>query len=196
MHTSISTTPQNLTEADPIPYVLVNGHGFGILLPDGSLYREPAARQADPFGHTPTVWMREEHAAAECTAITAMLETWYGIAPEVAALRVVRLEHDAAGVWRMPTPAPFAESYRPIDPDTGQPSAWPCASRDTLSVADAHQVMREHRECAGPITCRIRGRARAILARAGVMKLVSPARAANVWLSLRYPDVSTPWRGW
>lgn len=196
MHTSISTTPQDSTEAETIPYVLANGHAFGILLSDGQLYREPEARQADPYGTAPTVWMREDQAEGERTAIAAMLETWYGIAPEVAALRVVRLERDPAGTWRVPEPVPFAESYRPTDPDTGLPSAWPCASRDTLSVADAHQVMREHRECAGPITCRIRGRARAILARAGVMRLVSPARAANVWMSLRYPDTPTPWRGW
>lgn len=192
---TIALTPS--APAEPTPYLQLTGHGFGILLPDCTLYRTPAAHEADPEGTTPMVWLESGQAEAVRADIAAMLRTLFGLGYVVADLRVVRLERGADGAWRLPTPAPLAERFhRPIDPDTRRPSAWPCASTETLSVADAHQVMREHRECAGPITCRIRGRARAILARAGVMRLVSPARAANVWLSLRYPDTATPWRGW
>jgi hypothetical protein len=176
-----------------VPFVLVNSPAFGIQLPNGHLYREPEARQADPYGQQPTVWFLEESARAERAAIAAMLETWYGINPEGATeLRVVRLEMDTDGIWKLPLATePACLSYRPIDPDTELVSQWPCASRAELSIDDARQVLREHKECAGLFPCRIRGRARGLLAREHAM--TPDSKHPDPWKGLDFPD--TAWSG-
>jgi hypothetical protein len=194
MSTAVLTpATKSFTEVDPVPFVLVHGPAFGIQLPDGRLFREPSARAADPFGVQPTVWFAQAVAEGVRTAIAATLEEEYGIDPDgPSALTVVRLERGADGLWAPPVQDPWHEGYRPIDPDTELVSQWPCSSTAELSVADARQVLREHKECAGWFTCRIRGRARGLLARQGRMRLVQdPARAANVWLSVGFPD--RPW---
>ncbi|WP_280427842.1 hypothetical protein [Nocardia brasiliensis] len=186
-------TLQNVPVSESVPFVLVYGPAFGIQLPNGQLFREPAARRADPHGKQPTVWFAEVVAEGVRTAIAATLEEEYGIDPDgPSALSVVRLEMGVDGLWTVPRPDPWHEGYRPIDPDTELVSQWPCASTAELSVEDARQVLKEHKECAGWFTCRIRGRARGLLAREGRMVLVvDPKRAANVWLSLELPD--KPW---
>ncbi|WP_280462855.1 hypothetical protein [Nocardia carnea] len=175
--------------AEPIPYVLVTGEAYGILLPNESLYRQPEARQANPGSRQPTVWMDRDQAEGEREMVAGILETWYG-STEADAVRVVRVVLGADGVWTLPAPEPGHYSHRPIDPDTGLPSAWPCLSVAELSVTEAREVMRGHRVCAGPLPCRIRGRARAVLARAGVMQLPSAERAARLWPSLTLPETA------
>ncbi|MEV4241684.1 hypothetical protein AB0J47_41800 [Nocardia sp. NPDC049737] len=174
---------------EPVPFVLVSGSAFGIQLPNGELFREPEARKADPFSRQATVWFAEDVAEGVRMAIAITLEELYGIDPEgPSALRVVRLEMDADGMWRLPEVVSAAvRGYRPIDPDTGRPAALPCASTTELSTEQARQVMREHKECAGQLTCKIRGRARARLVRAGVMQLT---RNPHVWQSLDLPDTA------
>lgn len=180
---------QDFGETDPVPFVLVHGPAFGILLPNGQLFREPAARKADPFGNQPTVWFAESVAEGVRTAIAITLEELYGIDPEgPSALTVVRLEMDTDGIWKVPAPDVAHEGYRPLDLDTELVSQWPCGSRAELTIDDARQVMREHRECAGLIPCRIRGRARALLAREGRMAL---RRTESAWMGLGLPD--KPW---
>lgn len=185
----MDTTTEFATE--PTPCVLVNGPAWGILLPNGELYRQPEARRANPGSRQPTVWFDQDGAQSERDVVAVTLEVLYGIEEtEHTTLRVVRLELDAHGAWTMPAPEPGYRSYRPIDPDTGRPSTWPCLATAELSISEARQVMREHRTCAGPLPCRIRGRARAVLARAGVMQLPSAERAARLWPSLTLPETA------
>jgi len=183
---------QDFAEAEPVPFVLVYGPAFGIQLPNGHLFREPEARKADPFGDQPTVWFAEVVAEGVRTAIAATLEELYGIDPDgPSALTVIRLEMDAEGRWKVPAADPWHLGYRPIDLDTELVSQWPCAAASDLDIEQARQVMREHKECAGLFTCRIRGRARGLLARAGVLELPGPKRTESLWLSLDLPD--RPW---
>lgn len=171
--------------------VPVGGPAWGILQPNGKLHRSSATRKADPGGVQPTIWLAEQDAYTDRIVIAATLETLFGMRREMTAeLRVVRLELGADGIWKLPAPEPGYHSHRPTDPDTGQPSAWPCTSTDELSVPEAREVMRGHRVCAGPLPCRIRGRARAVLARAGVMQLPSAERAARLWPSLTLPETA------
>lgn len=182
-------TAQGNGAAEPTPAASADGRVYGILQPNGKLYRAAAARRADLYGRQPTIWLREADAHNERAAIAATLEAWYGIrSTETAELRVVRLELGEDGIWKLPAPDRDYRGHRPIDPDSGQPSAWPCTGTEDLTVDQARQVMREHRVCAGPIPCRIRGRARAVLTRAGVMRPVDPPRAAHLWLSLDLPE--------
>ncbi|MFE3229811.1 hypothetical protein [Nocardia sp. NPDC059228] len=172
-------------------FVLVNGPAWGIQLPNGTLYQDPQAMAMldDPWTTQPTVWFVEADAAAEARGIADMLESSYGI-PKTGPteLRVVRLEMDTDGIWKRPEmSASNPEGYRPMNLDTEELSAWPCGATSPLSVDQARQVMRDHKECAGQITCKIRGRARAALSRAGVMKL---NRNPNVWRSLDLPDMA------
>jgi hypothetical protein len=181
--------PQDFGETGPVPFVLVHGPAFAIRLPNGELLREPETRKADPYGHQPTVWFAEPVAKGVRTAIALTLEELYGIDPEgPSALTVVQVEMDADGIWKVPAPGVVHEGYRPLDLDTELVSQWPCGSRAELTVADAHQVLREHKECAGLFTCRIRGRARALLAREGRMAL---RRTENAWSGLDLAD--KPW---
>lgn len=183
---SITITPAG--EVEPVPYVLVNHPAFGILQPNGQLFREPTTRRADPYGTAPTVWFAETIAEGVRTAIATELEELFGIDPDgPSALRVVRLELGTDGVWRIPVADPVGYDYRPLDLDTELVSQWACGERAELSVEQARQVMREHKECAGMIPCRVRGRARAVLARTGRMVLADP-RATHVWQSLDWPD--------
>ncbi|WP_040793253.1 hypothetical protein [Nocardia paucivorans] len=176
-------------EREATPSALVDGPVFGILQPNGKLYRAPSVRRADPYGQQPTIWLREADARAERTVVAAEVECLYGMRrDQTAEFRVVRLELGKDGIWKLPAPDRDYRGHRPIDPDSGRPSAWPCVGGEELTVDEARQVMREHRACAGPIPCRARGRARALLARAGVMRPVDAKRAAHLWLNLDLPE--------
>jgi hypothetical protein len=175
-------------ETAPVPFVLVNGAAWGIQLPNGTLYREQHAHLQDPGGAQPTVWFVQDAAEIARGLVAVLLEEWYGITPELVELRVVQLEMDTDGIWKLPelTAPEYGYGYRPLDLDTEELSEWPCGSTMTLSVEQAHRVMRQHKECAGLFTCKIRGRARAVLSRAGVMKL---NRRPDAWLANR-PDTA------
>ena len=186
----MTTTPTVTAEdcGDPAvrSFVLVSGPAWGIQLPNGTLYREPHAQIQDPHSTQPTVWFRQGAAQDQATAIAVMLDAWYGIEPSAPnELRVVALEMDTDGFWKLPPPVADQIGYRPLDLDTELVSAWPCASLAQLTVAEARQVMREHKECAGPIPCTVRGRARALLSREGVLRL---NRSPEAWQGLCLPD--------
>jgi hypothetical protein len=186
---TLAPAAEDYVEAGPVPFVLVNGPAWGIQLPNATLYRDEHAHLADPDGVQPTVWFRQDVAEIQRQLLAVLLELWYGIAAEwPTELRVVQLEMDTDGIWKLPELGGAAEAgYRPMDLDTEELAELPCASETALSVEQARRVMRQHKECAGQITCKIRGRARAVLARAGVMKL---NRRPNVWLSLDLPDMA------
>ncbi|AYF78308.1 hypothetical protein D7D52_35820 [Nocardia yunnanensis] len=169
-------------------FVLVNTPMWGIQLPNGSLWQAYELPPDDPWAKQPTVWAAEADAAAEARGLADKLEARYGI-PKTwpTELQVVRLEMDTDGVWKRPEVCSADLGYRPMNLDTEELSAWMCGSTATLTTDEARQVMRDHKECAGQITCKIRGRARATLVRAGVMKL---NKNPNIWQSLDLPDMA------
>lgn len=188
MRTTISAhIDQPGTETEPVPYVLVNGPAFAILLANGRLYRDEHAHLMDPEGDQPTVWFAEDAAEIQRQLLEVMLELWYGIEPFAANLSVVRVELDADDVWRVPAQVTAERGYRPLDPDTYEVAELACTSTVDLDIDQARRVMRQHRACAGAMPCRIRGRARALLARSGVMRL---NRRVNAWQSLALPETA------
>lgn len=185
-------TVHRVSETEPVPYVLVSGPAFAIQLPNGTLYREPNARLYNPESNRPTVWFTREGAEAQRHLTAVMLELWYGIDPEgPTELRVVQVDYVAeTDEWRIVLPADEDRGYRPLNPDTEELSAWRCGDTDALTVDEARQVMRDHRECAGVLPCKIRGRARALLVREGVLRLNMRPTA---WLALHLPDDAAGW---
>lgn len=177
-------------EVETASFELIAGPAWAIQLMQGRLYREPHAHLTDPDSIQPTVWFSPGAAESIRRVVAGMLDEHYAVPQEgFTALRVVRVEMDSNGIWRPVGPVePWSESYRPINPDTGKRSAWQCASAADLTVPQARQVMSDHRECAGESTCRIRGRARKLLAALGALKLVNAERAEEVWPSLHWPD--------
>ncbi|WP_157117729.1 hypothetical protein [Nocardia vaccinii] len=189
---TLTPTLEDYGEAGPASFVLVNGTAFGILLPNGVLYRDQHAHLMDVGGKQPTVWFQQDAAEIARGLVAVLLDEWYGItAEELARLRVVELELDTDGIWKLPEVcAPeFGYGYRPLDLDTEELSEWPCGCEAVLDVEQARRVMRQHKECAGQITCKARGRARAVLARAGLVVL---NRRPSVWTWLDLPDTA-PW---
>lgn len=170
--------------AAPVALVQVKGPGWGIQLPDGTLYREPHARIQEPHSGQPTVWMTQEQAETEARSISEMLSSWYGAPDAAEQVRVIRLEL-TDGIWGPPS---RDGGYRPADPETGRLSGWRCTSVAELNVEQAHQVMREHKQCAGLIPCRIFGRARGVLCRAGLRTIDTRTRA---WDGLNQPRPDT-----
>lgn len=193
MTTSTVALPaEDYGEAGPGSVALagVVEEGFAISLPDGALLRQPVTRRIDPGGDTPTVWFHQRDAEGVRAAIATELQEMYHFdltSPDVSLL-VVRVVRGSDGVWHTATLDQASGGYRPIDEDTGQPAELGCLSRAELTVDTARRVMRQHKSCAGPVPCRVRGRARALLARQGQMVLVSGRRAATVWESLCYPE--------
>lgn len=170
------------------PIVLTPSEAFGIQLPNASLYRDQHAHLMDPGGTRPTVWFTEEAAESHRGLVAVEMELWYGCTEdELSRMRVVRLERDVNGEWALPEVCSDAwAGYRPVDPDTGELAEIPCASRAELDLETAHRAMRQHRVCAGQITCKVRGRGRALLAREGMWTL----RGGNVWHTLDMPDMA------
>ena len=141
----MTTTPTVTAEdcGDPAvrSFVLVSGPAWGIQLPNGTLYREPHAQIQDPHSTQPTVWFRQGAAQDQATAIAVMLDAWYGIEPSAPnELRVVALEMDTDGFWKLPPPVADQIGYRPLDLDTELVSAWPCASLAQLTGLPADIV--------------------------------------------------------
>lgn len=186
---TLTPVSEDYGEVSSNAFVLVNDPAWAILLPNGRLYREPHAWYQAPDSTQPTVWFTEEAAETQRTLEALMLEVRYGIDPEhpQTALWVVRVEMGTDGIWRIPEPDPAQRGYRPLDLDTEELAELPCDSAADLDVDTARRVVRQHKECAGRITCRVRGRARQVLARAGVWKL---NRHPAVWQSLDLPDMA------
>ncbi|MFD3431229.1 hypothetical protein [Nocardia fluminea] len=188
MRTTISAhIDQPVTETEPVPYALVNGPAFAIQLANGRLYRDEHAHLQDPEGDQPTIWYAEDAAEIQRQLLEVLLELWYGIEPFAANLNVVRVERDADGEWRVHAQATAERGKRPLDPDTYEPAELTCTSTVDLTIDRARRVMRQHRACAGSMPCLTRGRARALLAREGVMRL---NRKASAWRGLALPETA------
>ncbi len=186
MTTPTPTAP--IADAEPIPYRLISGPAWGIQLRNGRLYRDEHAQFQDPDGAQPTVYFRQDAAEIAVQLTEALLEVWYGIEAEIAALRVVAVEMDPVdGIWKPVRASTDPAGYRPLDPDTYVPADLPCLHAEALTLDQARAVMRQHRACAGEMPCRVRGRARALLARSGVMRL---NRRPSAWQGLALPEMA------
>ncbi|WP_157556880.1 hypothetical protein [Nocardia acidivorans] len=188
---TITPDSEDYGEAGRAAFVLVDRPAWGIQLPNATLYQEYDLPENDPWHGQPTVWFSEVQARYNARDLADKLESRYGIPKDgPTALRVVELEMDTDGFWKRPEVAAgqsIGAGYRPMNLDTEELAELPCGAEVTLSIAQARRVMRDHMECAGQITCKVRGRARATLSRAGVMKL---NRSPHVWRSLDLPDMA------
>jgi hypothetical protein len=186
---TIATAAEDHQQAAEAGIVQVSRYAWGIQLPNTTLYREQHAWLLDPDGTQPTVWFQRAGAEAQRELLAITLDLWYGMPLEVLeAVQVVPLEMGPDGQWRLVAPnsvEPQGDGYHPLNMDTEELSVWGCDSTAELTEDQARQVMRDHRECAGLIPCRIRGRARGLLARRGVMVLNC---RANAWRGLGMPD--------
>lgn len=189
MRTSFSTpSDQRIDETEPVPYRLIKGPAWAIQMRKGRLHRDEHAQFQDPEGAQPTVYFRRDAAEIAKQLTEALLEVWYDIEPEIAGLRVVEVEMDPTdGIWKPIRPSTDPAGYRPLDPDTYVPADLPCAHAEALTIDQAHAVMRQHRACAGEMPCRVRGRARALLAREGRMRL---NRRPSAWQGLALPEMA------
>lgn len=188
---TLAPAAEDYGEAAEAAIVQFSGHAWGIQLPNTTLYREQHAWLMDEHGTQPTVWFQRAGAEAQRELLVITLDLWYGMPLEVLqAVQVVPLEMGSDGQWRLVAPDPAeGDGYHPLNMDTEELSVWGCNSSAELTEAEARQVMRDHKEHAGLMPCRIRGRARGLLARKGVMVLNC---RPGVWQWLHQPE-EAPW---
>lgn len=182
-----------IAEAQTEEFVLVSGPAWAIQCPNGTLYRDQHAWLMDPDGTQASVWFERAGAEAQLHILGVTLELWYGLPDAVlAAFHVVPVEMGPDGQWRVivPDPAEYEDGDdgpHPLNLDTEELSRWGCRSAVDLTEDDARQVMRDHRDCAGLFPCKVRGRARGLLARQGLMVLDT---RPNAWDGLDMPETA------